>query len=172
MERIVLRVLVSPPNRAQEVFGPVRSQWLWTAIDRLQAAAGRLLLTDRTEIRGVLFDLSESVPKSINWVERLILHWLLLQFAAESGNAIHARVHAPTRSQKCPFIPWLLLEDFCTSKTADPVRVRICDRVAMVRVVIGQRYRFSTLRDRREPVRAVVTVGDRGLAYDRHRRPL
>ena len=103
------------------MFEPVRSQWRWTATDRLQAATGRLPLTDRAEIGGFLNDACESLPEPINSVERLILHWLLLQFAAESGNAIHARVHAPAGSSTCPFIPWLTLEDFFSSKMADPV---------------------------------------------------
>jgi len=99
----------------------VRHPWLWTVVDRLQTAAGSLALLDRADVQAFLGAMSASLPECANGMERLILRSLLLEFAAESGDALHKRAHGATRAKKCNFMPASLLELLWKPRSRDPV---------------------------------------------------
>jgi AraC-like DNA-binding protein len=88
----------------------VRQRWFGVIVDALQIAAGRVVLLDRIDAQVFLNTLPQSFPPPRCTAERLILHGQLLQFAAESGEAMHARAHRATRNRQCPFVPEVFLK--------------------------------------------------------------
>jgi len=106
-----------------QVVSSFHVDWLGAVNDRVQAATGRLLLVDRTDLRRFLLNVVASLPTVHTPAERTILRHVLLDFAAQAGDTVHAREHPRGRVQTCRFAPALLLEPFWRSRIDDPATV-------------------------------------------------
>jgi AraC-like DNA-binding protein len=99
----------------------IRQSWLGTIIDRMQAAAGRVMLLDRIDAQSFVKAIPQSLPAPRCSAERVILQSVLLQFAGESGMALHARAHDTKRYEACRFVPCVHLQCLWRPRRTNPL---------------------------------------------------
>jgi AraC-like DNA-binding protein len=99
----------------------LRQTWLGAVIDAIQSAAGRVPFLDRLDAHTFIGAFSTSLPVAHSAAERFVLRSLLLEFAAESGAALHARVHHSNSDTRCAFVPAEHLEPFWKPRGVTPL---------------------------------------------------
>jgi AraC-like DNA-binding protein len=91
-----------------------------STIDRLQVAAGQVRLLDRIDAQDFLVRFASSLPVPVGQAERVILRGLLLEFAGETGMALHRRAHSNEHIGHCAFAPAVFLDCFWKPRGVDP----------------------------------------------------
>jgi AraC-like DNA-binding protein len=86
-------------------------RWFDQLVTRAQALALELMTADRDEADVLLRAFSESIPRPINALDRLVLRSVLLDVAFKSGATLHARLHGGL-AVPCAFSPTTLLDRF------------------------------------------------------------
>src|SRR6266850_494789 len=98
----------------------VRRNWLRLVIDELQTAAGQVELIDRVDAQKFLTTFPHLLPAPQCSAEQMILRSLLIEFAGDSGTALHAGLHHLHRNERCTFVPAVTLECFWKPRRLGP----------------------------------------------------
>src|SRR5262249_32725716 len=89
----------------------IREHWLAEVVGATQQLALRSVAVETDDVRAMLIQFIDNIPRAATHVERLVLRGLLLDVAFQFGHAVHRRVHSGRR-EACGFVPATVLDQF------------------------------------------------------------